>query len=50
MLLPELGELKFSAPKDILNGMVNGGRDSEFVQMISKIFIKSKYEKFVNYV
>ena len=50
MLLPELGELEISALKDILNGMVNGGSDSEFVQMISKKFIKVKYEKFVNYV
>ena len=50
MLLPGLGEFDFSVLTEIIHWMVDGGSDSEFVQKVSKSFMKDGYEKVVNYV
>ena len=41
---------EFSAPKRILNGIVVGGSASQFVQKLTKTFIKSREKKGVNNV
>ena len=49
-LLPGLVDFEYSGPKEILNGMICGASDSEFVQKITKTFMKGGEEKGVNYV
>ena len=44
MVWPGLVDFKINAPKEILNGMVGDGSDSEFVQKISKTFMKGGEE------
>ena len=50
MFLPGLGEFEFSVLTEIIYWMVYGGSDLEFVQKVSKSFMKDGYEKVVNYV
>ena len=49
VLLPGQADLELSAPKEIINGMVGGKGDSEFVQRVSKTNRKGGDEKGVNY-
>ena len=46
----ELGDVKFNASKEIINGTVVDGNDSDFVQKVSKTFMKGGEEKGVNYL
>ena len=48
--LPGLGDFEFNAPKEVLNEMNVDRTDAEFVQKISKTFMKGGDEKGVNYV
>ena len=48
--LPGLGDFEFNAPKEVLNEMNFDRTDAEFVQKISKTFMKGGDEKGVNYV
>ena len=48
--LPGLGDFEFNAPKEVLNEMNIDRTDAEFVQKISKTFMKGGNEKGVNYV
>ena len=48
--LPGLGDFEFNAPKEVLNEMNVDRTDAEFVQKISKTFMKDGDEKGVNYV
>ena len=48
--LPGLGYFEINAPKEVLNQMIFDRTDAEFVQKISKTFMKGGDEKGVNYV
>ena len=50
VMLPELGDFEFNAPKEVPYGMVDCGRDSEFAQKVSKALMKDGEEKGVNSV
>ena len=48
--LPGLGYFEFNAPKEVLKEMNVVRTDGEFVQEVSKTFMKGGDEKGVNYV
>ena len=48
--LPGVGDFEFNAPKEVLNERKVDRTDAEFVQQISKTFMKGGDEKGVNYV
>ena len=48
--LPGLGDFELNAPKEVLNEMNVNRIDAEFVQKVSKTFMKGGDEKGVNYV
>ena len=48
--LPDLGDFEFNAPKEVQNEMLVGRTDAEFVQKVSKTFMKSGAEKGVSYI
>ena len=50
MVLPGLGDFKFNASKEMINGMAGDGSDTESVQKISKTFMKGREEKAANSV
>ena len=49
MLLPGQADPELTALKEIINRMVGGKGDSEFVQRVSKTIKKGRDEKGVNY-
>ena len=48
--LPGLGDFEFNAHTEVLNDMNVDRTDAEFVQKVSKSFLKGGDEKGVNYV